>query len=82
MDVGNKKTIQVTMEPELLDQIDNDDETRRKGRSAFLRNAVKLYLQQKRLKSISEQYSTGYAHGVEKDPDLKSWEDEQVWPKI
>ena len=76
------KAIQITMEPELLDQIDNDDETRKKGRSAFLRNAVKYYLQQKKSKSISEQYKTGYAHGVEKDPDLTSWEDEQVWPKI
>ena len=76
------KAIQITMDPKLLEQIDKDDETRMKGRSAFLRSAVKCYLQQKKLTAISEQYSKGYALGVEKDPDLASWEDEQVWPKI
>jgi len=76
------KAIQITIEPELLAKIDNDNETKKKGRSAFLRHAAQYYLRQKRLESISRQYSTGYARGVTKDSDLTSWEDEQVWPKI
>ena len=75
------KTIQITIDPELLDIIDNDEESRQKGRSAFLRQAVRYYLEQKRLKSISEQYRSGYTRGTAKDDDLTLWEDEQVWPK-
>jgi len=33
-----------------------------------------------RLKSISEEYRSGYKHGLAKYGDLSIWEDEQVWP--
>jgi len=74
------KTIQITIDPELLHLIDNDEESMKKGRSAFMRQAVRYYLEQKRLKSISEKYRSGYAQGLVKDHDLSIWEDEQVWP--
>jgi metal-responsive CopG/Arc/MetJ family transcriptional regulator len=74
------KTIQITIDPELLHEIDNDEESIKKGRSAFLRQAVRYYLEQKRLKSISEKYRSGYTRGLAKDDDLTIWEDEQVWP--
>ena len=38
------KTIQTTIDPELLHKIDNDEEAMKKGRSAFLRQAVQYYL--------------------------------------
>jgi metal-responsive CopG/Arc/MetJ family transcriptional regulator len=38
------KTIQITIDPELLHKIDNDAEAMKKGRSAFLRQAVQYYL--------------------------------------
>ena len=75
------KTIQITIDPELLHKIDNDEESMKKGRSAFLRQAVQYYLVQKRLKSISEQYRSGYRRESEINDGLTSWEDEQVWPK-
>ena len=74
------KTIQITIDPELLHKIDNDEESIKIGRSAFLRKAVRYYLEQKRLKSISEQYRSGYRRESEINDDLTSWEDEQVWP--
>jgi metal-responsive CopG/Arc/MetJ family transcriptional regulator len=74
------KTIQITIDQELLHLIDNDEESIKKGRSAFLRQAVRYYLEQKRLKSISEKYRSGYSQALEKDDDLNIWEDEQVWP--
>ena len=74
------KTIQITIDPELLHKIDNDEESKKKGRSAFLRQAVRYYLEQKRLKSISEKYRSGYTQGLVKDDDLTIWEHEQVWP--
>ena len=75
------KTIQITIDPELLHKIDNDEESMKIGRSAFLRQAVQYYLEQKKLRSISEQYRTGYTQKSEINDDLTSWEDEQVWPK-
>lgn len=74
------KTIQITIDPDLLHKIDNDEESMKKGRSAFLRQAVRYYLEQKRLKSISDKYRSGYKQGLAKDDDLTIWEDEQVWP--
>jgi metal-responsive CopG/Arc/MetJ family transcriptional regulator len=74
------KTIQITIDPDLLHKIDNDEESMKKGRSAFLRQAVRYYLEQKRLKSISEKYRSGYRQGLAKGDDLTIWEDEQVWP--
>jgi metal-responsive CopG/Arc/MetJ family transcriptional regulator len=74
------KTIQITIDPELLHKIDHDEESIKKGRSAFLRQAVRYYLEQKRLKSISEKYRLGYTQGLAKDDDLTIWENEQVWP--
>lgn len=56
------------------------EESMKKGRSAFLRQAVRYYLEQKGLKSISEKYRSGYAQGLAKSDDLANWEDEQIWP--
>ncbi len=76
------KTIQINIDPELLHKIDNDEESKKNGRSAFLRQAVRYYLEQKRLKSISEKYRLGYTQGLAKSDDLADWEDEQIWPPI
>jgi metal-responsive CopG/Arc/MetJ family transcriptional regulator len=74
------KTIQITIDPELLHLINHDEESMKKGRSAILRQAVRYYLEHKRLKSISEKYRSGYSRALAKDDDLTIWEDEQVWP--
>ena len=74
------KTIQITIDPDLLHQIDNDEEVKKKGRSAFLRQAVRYYLEKKRLNSISDKYRSGYSQGLVKKDDFTLWEDEQVWP--
>jgi hypothetical protein len=75
------KTIQITINPELLRRIGDDEESKMKGRSAFLRKAVRYYLEQKKLRSITEQYRSGYTREPSKNDDLNSWEEEQVWPK-
>ena len=75
------KNIQITIDPDLLSQIDNDEESKQNGRSAFLRKAVRYYLKQKRLNLIAEKYRSGYSQGLVLDKDLSNWEVEQVWPK-
>jgi predicted RNA-binding protein YlxR (DUF448 family) len=49
------------MEPDLLDQIDADPEAREKGRSAFIRSAVQLYLEAKKRQEIEGQLAQAYA---------------------
>lgn len=41
------RTIQISLEPDLLDQIDAAPEAREKGRSAFILSAVRSYLKTK-----------------------------------
>ncbi len=74
------KTIQVTIDPELLREIDDDAASNGKNRSAFLRQAARYYLEHQRLKSISEGYRSGYAKGLGEQGETTLWEDEQVWP--
>ncbi len=74
------KTIQISIDTDLLHQIDNDEETKKIGRSAFLGKVVKCYLEQKRRNSIAEKYRLGYSQGLASQDGLISREDEQVWP--
>lgn len=74
------KTIQITIDPKLLDEIDNDDACNKMGRSAFIRQAAIHYLKQKRQEIISKKYRSGYGKMDKKHKDLSVWEKEQVWP--
>jgi Protein of unknown function (DUF448). len=55
------RPVQISMEPDLLDQIDADPEAREKGRSAFVRSAVQLYLEAKKRQEIERQLAHAYA---------------------
>ncbi|HKV07911.1 MAG TPA: ribbon-helix-helix domain-containing protein [Thermoanaerobaculia bacterium] len=55
------RPVQISMEPDLLDQIDADPEARERGRSAFIRSAVQLYLEAKRRQAIERQLAQAYA---------------------
>ncbi len=49
------------MDSDLLDQIDADPEVREKGRSAFIRSAVQLYLTAKERREIEARLTQAYA---------------------
>ena len=69
------------MEPELLDQIDADSEARERGRSAFIRSAVQLYLEAKRRQEIERRLAQAY--GGKADSLLEEVEaliSDQAWP--
>lgn len=46
------KAVQVSLDQRLLKRIDADPETRRDGRSAFIRSAVTMYLKAKERSAI------------------------------
>jgi hypothetical protein len=48
------------MDTDLLHRMDRDPEVQDRGRSAFIRSAVELYLATKRRNAIDEQISRAY----------------------
>lgn len=48
------------MDPDLLDQIDADPEAQERGRSAFIRSAVQLYLKAKERREIEVRLAEAY----------------------
>lgn len=55
------KPVQLSIDTDLLQRIDRDPEARAKGRSAFVRSAVELYLKAKERRDIEERLTRAYA---------------------
>ena len=75
------KPVQISMDPELLRRIDADPETLDKGRSAFVRSAVELYLRAKQRREIERQIAQAYdgeAAGMLEE--ISELMDGQAWP--
>ena len=75
------KAIQITMDEELLAELDADDRVQAEGRSAVLRRAAAEYLARRRKERIAQAYRKGYANGTPLDEDLAGWEDQGHWPE-
>ena len=75
------KPVQVSIDSELLQRIDADPETRTRGRSAFVRAAVELYLARKERRRIEAQIAEAYRGRADtvlvETTDLI---DAQAWP--
>ena len=68
------KAIHITLDEQLLEALERDEEVKQKGRSAVIRRAVTDYLRKKRREAIAEAYQRGYGRHPA-DPDLRSWAD-------
>jgi metal-responsive CopG/Arc/MetJ family transcriptional regulator len=76
------KPVQISMDTDLLDQIDRDPEVREKGRSAFIRSAVKLYLTAKRRRAIDGQIARAYeGQADDMQDEIVDLMSDQAWPK-
>ena len=70
------------MDTDLLARIDQDPETRERGRSAFMRSAAELYLAAKKRRQRDEQIRRAYERQA--DAMLEEIEDmmsAQAWPE-
>ena len=75
------RPIQISLDSDLLGQIDSDPEVLEKGRSAFIRSAVRIYLQAKGRREIEDRLAQAYCG--EADSLLKEVEalmGRQSWP--
>ncbi len=54
------RPVQISIDEQLLQRIDRDPETRKRGRSALVRSAVRLYLDAKQRRATDEAIRRAY----------------------
>jgi metal-responsive CopG/Arc/MetJ family transcriptional regulator len=76
------KAVQISIEANLLARIDRDPQTKREGRSAFVADAVRLYLSAKRRRATDEALARAFAGKKNAVLDeVESMLEGQAWPK-
>jgi metal-responsive CopG/Arc/MetJ family transcriptional regulator len=76
------KPVQISIDEALLQRVDADPETRKGGRSAFVRSAIELYLRVKERKHIEAQILTAYTGQADAlSADLADLIAMQAWPR-
>ena len=73
------KTVQMTIDEDLLSKVDEATKTLNTTRSAFIREALQLALNQFKIRQLEEEHALGYARHPVKPGEFDIWEDEQVW---
>jgi metal-responsive CopG/Arc/MetJ family transcriptional regulator len=82
MYIMSSRAIQVSIDRELLRRMDADPEVKRLGRSAFLRNAVQLYLRARDRQAIDRSIREAYAGQADAMLDeIADLMGGQAWPK-
>ena len=76
------KPIQISVDTDLLNRIDRDPEVRERGRSAFIRSAVELYLAAKRRRAVDRRIATAYQGRADEMLDeIDDLIGSQAWPR-
>ena len=76
------RSVQISVDAELLAEVDRQEETKKHGRSAFIREALLMLLSAKRNQEVDAKYARGY-RGKAKAllKDLGPLRKRQVWPE-
>jgi len=73
------KTIQMTIDQQLLEQVDSAVNELQINRSAFIRNALHLALQALHIHKLEAQQAHGYRRWPAAAAEFAEWAPEQVW---
>jgi metal-responsive CopG/Arc/MetJ family transcriptional regulator len=73
------KTVQMTLDKDLVDQVDRAVKKMGTTRSAFTRQALRDALRDLRLKELEKRHREGYKRKPVKRGEFSVWEAEQVW---
>ena len=76
----NMRTVQITIDEALLEEVDRDAEAQKHGRSALVRRALAAYLREKRSRAIAEAYRRGYGAAPPKDDEFATDSQALAWP--
>ena len=74
------KTVQMTLDDDLVSQVDIIVERLGTTRSAFTREALRRALEEIRIEALEKQHRRGYEQHPVRPGEFDDWETEQVWP--
>ena len=73
------KTIQMTIDEDLLVRVDRATESKGLARSAFIRMALEHALQDMSIAELEQRHAEGYQRFPVKPGEFDVWEEEQAW---
>ena len=73
------KTIQMTIDEQLLVEVDKAVRALDTSRSAFLREALRQALKQLQITAMEQQQIAGYKRYPTQPDEFDVWQNEQVW---
>lgn len=75
------RPIQISIDEELLRRLDADPDARQRGRSAFVRTALRFYLEEKQRRDLEAQLGRAYqGHADELLGEVADMITDQPWP--
>ncbi len=76
------KPVQVSIDEGLLREVDRDPDVKRDGRSAFVRNALRLYLRVKARRRVDERIRRAYRNETDElVGEIDDLIEAQEWPE-
>ena len=73
------RTIQMTLDDELVKKVDIIASELNTTRSAFIREALELALKRHAIAEMEKKHAEGYARHPIEPGEFDVWEDEQAW---
>ena len=73
------RTIQMTLDESLLNQVDETIKELKITRSAYIRESIQSYLKQTKIKQMEKRHREGYLKQPVQKGEFDIWENEQVW---
>jgi Ribbon-helix-helix protein, copG family len=74
------KTVQMTVDEALVEQVDRVAQSLGMTRSAFTRDALRAALADVQARELERRHRAGYQRSPVRLDEFGGWEDEQVWP--
>jgi len=74
------KTVQMTLDESLVEEVDRAAAELGTTRSAFTREALRTALARRAEQELEHRHRAGYAAKPVVPGELDGWDDEQVWP--
>ena len=75
------RTVQMTLDEDLVEKIDRAAKKLGTSRSAFARRALRDALRHLQARQLEEKHRRGYAAKPVRRGEFDVWESEQVWPE-
>ncbi len=73
------RTIQMTLDDDLVEAVDRVSKRLRTSRSAFTRKALREALSRHNLKQLEDKHRKGYEQHPISSDEFSVWEGEQAW---